>query len=300
MNKNLIGIGTFGNLGFTKLAVQSLRETVKKDYDIFLVVGKGDAATKDYAEQEGINYTFHPVNYGFPWAVNDIYDAGWVLGDYDNVVIMGNDVVAYPYAVDSLIETAEETDYEWICSVQYDVKSLIKEFPEQRKYFKGAGCIFEDFTARPWDAFTGYSKEKQVAEMGFSDVQNLCLYKRSVFDKIGYTDVNFYPAYFIDNDYARRGVNADLKACTLVNSKYFHFWSRTIKQETGGSSHNAFRMNEKFYEQKWGGKFGQEAWKIPFNGGKFKLPNGVVLPGSLRLGSREQELNIVNFWKSKI
>ena len=296
--KNLIGIGTFGNINFTKMAVHSVQETVNNDYTIYLVVGKvGDLETIEFAESEGIPYKIHPSNLGFPRAVNDIYDAGWVDGDYDNVIIMGNDVVAYPYAIDSLIDTAEDSDYEWICSLQYDVRSLIKEFPKTKKFFSGASLIFDYFRGRPWEAFTSYSKEREIAEIGFSDVQNLCLYKRSVFEKIGYTDTNFYPAYFIDNDLARRGVNANLSACTLINSRYFHFWSRTIHQETGGTTPLAFNKNQAFYKTKWGGDFGQEAWTIPFNGGTYSLTDGVDLVGSLNIDSREQELDIINYWR---
>ena len=287
--KTLVGLGTYGTPEFTRLAVRSIRETVKNEHDIFIVVGKNDPETINFCNAESIAYKVHEVNLGFPAAVNDIYDAGWVNGDYDNVIIMGNDVIAYKYAIDSLVDTARETDYEWISSSQYDVKQLISQFPAVRKYFAGESLIFTDFTARPWEAFTGYSEEKQVAEIGFSDVQNLCLYKRSVFEKIGYTDVNYYPAYFVDNDYARRGVNANLKACTLINSKYFHFWSRTIHQGSGGSTHRAFENNKKYYSQKWNGAFGQEQWLIPFNGA-----------GSLKISSRDHELDVINHWKKKL
>ena len=34
MNKNLIGIVTFGNLNFTKLAVEGIRATVKNPYEL--------------------------------------------------------------------------------------------------------------------------------------------------------------------------------------------------------------------------------------------------------------------------
>ena len=298
--KTLVGIGTFGNVGFTKLAVRSVQETVKNDYSIYLVVGKpGDVETIKFAEEEGIPYEIHPTNLGFPRAVNDIYDAGWVNGDYDNVIIMGNDVVAYPYAIDSLIDTARDADYEWVCSLQYDVRSLIKDFPKTKKLFRGENLIFDYFRGRPWEAFTGYNKDLEIAEIGFSDVQNLCLYKRSVFEKIGYTDVNFYPAYFIDNDYARRAVNANLKACTLINSRYFHLWSRTIHQESGGTTHSAFRHNESISATKWGGQFGGETWRIPFNASKYQLAPDVTLYGTLNIDSREQELDIINYWKSR-
>ena len=40
MSKNLFAFVTFGLPEFTKLAVESIRETVKNDYDIFAILGK--------------------------------------------------------------------------------------------------------------------------------------------------------------------------------------------------------------------------------------------------------------------
>jgi hypothetical protein len=92
-----------------------------------------------------------------------------------------------------------------------------------------------------------------------------------------------------------------MKCCTLVNARFFHFWSRTIHQETGGSTHSYFDNNRKYYIKKWGGDFGKELWKIPFNGTDFVLPQTVIsLPASLKISSREDELGIIYFWKQLI
>jgi GT2 family glycosyltransferase len=296
--KTLIGIGTFGLTGFTREAVKSLYETVENDFDVCIIVGKPkDEETRVFSESNGYVTITHSINMGFPVAVNDIYEYGWTHG-YDAVIIMGNDVIAYPYAVDSLIDTAKEGKYEWIASTQLDVKTLLQKFPELQRNFKSPDYRFDSWGSDPWRYFKGYSSDRQIAEIGLSDVQNLCLYTKGAFDKIGYTDVNFYPAYYIDNDYARRGVNAEVQACTLINSIYFHFWSRTIKQGDGGSTPKQFSRNREFYIKKWGGDFGQEKHRIPFGGNPYRLPNGVILEPTLNIQSRKDEEAIVNYWRS--
>ena len=100
--------------------------------------------------------------------------------------------------------------------------------------------------------------------------------------KVGYTDVAFYPAYFVDNDYARRMVNTGVRSCCLSSSRFFHFWSRTIKQGSGGSTNRYFNNNAQYYEEKWGGPFGQET----------KSPDLVI-------STREGEEQIINYWKQK-
>lgn len=285
MAKTLIGIVTFGNLEFTKLTIKSFIDTTKNDIDIFVVVGKPDdfetirwLATSD--ELKNVGYIIHRENKGFPASLNDIYDYAWIVNDYDNLILAGNDVVVYPHAVDSLIDLANSSEYCVISGLQYDVKSLVKEFPETSKYFSGSTFQFTDFASAPWEKFTKYNDEQTIADMQLYDIQNLCLYKRKVFDVIGYTDVNFYPAYYVDNDYARRIVVAGLPCCSLVNARFFHFWSRTIHQGSGGSTSKYFENNRRYYISKWGGDFGKET-KIP----------------EIRISSRDMEAEIINYWR---
>lgn len=284
MSKTLVGIVTFGNLDFTKLTVQSIRDTSSTKLDFYLIVGKpGDTETIAWLEsQEDIRFKVHSQNMGFPYSLNDIYDYAWKDNNYDNLIIAGNDVIAYPYCVDSLIKLADESEYECISSLQFDVKDLTSNYPETREFFEGDKMLFRRFTSKPWESFKGYTYELSIADMQLYDIQNMCLYKKSVFDKIGYTDVGFFPAYFVDNDYARRMVISGLKCCTLMNSRFFHFWSRTIHQGSGGSNDKYFRNNKSYYRTKWGGDFGKET----------STPN-------IKITDRGLEEQIINHWRSQ-
>lgn len=298
--KTFVGIVTFGNLEFTKLAVQSVRETATKPVDICVIIGKpGDDQTRQYCADNNLPHIVHDVNKGFPASLNDLYDWGFGYWDYDAYIAMGNDVIAYPHAIDSLIEVAETTDYEWVCAREYSVKELVKDFPHTRKYFQGENLKFTDFNSKPWLEFNKYSNQSTFDSIGLSDVHNLCLFSRSVFDKIGYVDVNFYPAYFEDNDYVRRAINAGIKSCTVTNAFYFHFWSRTIHQGSGGSTDKHHVKNEDFYRTKWNGDVGQELNLLPFNGNDYNLTNEIQLKGSLKIDSRENEDAIINYWVRK-
>ncbi len=302
-SRTLVGIVTFGNLPFTKLCYKGIRETTD-NVDVFVVIGKpGDMDTLKWAKENNLPNIVHNENKGFPASINDIYDYVWPNSDYNNYdyyIAIGNDVIPYPYAINQLIEIADTTDYEWVCGNEVSVKVLCELFPETRIYFEGHDYIFTHFDkAEPWKAFNNYSDKIEISPAGLSDVHNLALYKRSVFEKIGYIDVNFYPAYYEDNDYARRAVNANIKSCTSINSRYFHFWSRTIKQETGGSNHKYFQANRYYYILKWGGDFGNEKWKIPFNGIPYRLTDDIILPASLKISSREDEEKIIRYWRTR-
>lgn len=282
MSRVLASFCTFGNTAFSKLTLQSLKENTKHPLDFFVVVGKpGDQETIDWLISEGIPFKAHDQNYGFPYSVNDVYDYAWKENDYDYLVIVGNDIYAYKYCVDSLINLADESNYSLISATQVDVRTFCSLFPQARGLFQGENYKFSNFESNIWNLFTDYSPEYQIADMQLMDIQNCALYKRSVFDTVGYTDVAFYPAYYIDNDYARRIANSDLRYCSLANAKFFHFWSRTIHQGSGGSNNHFFENNRKYYIQKWGGDFAQETIQAP-----------------IKIDSREHELEIINYWRT--
>jgi GT2 family glycosyltransferase len=348
--KTLIGIGTFGNLPFTQLTINTIRATTKAPVDFFVVVGQpSDVQTSAWLKAQGIPHVVHEANHGFPVALNDMMDAAWTSkiedrrakiewGQYDNLIIVGNDVVPYPGAVDALIEEAwrraDGVRWEWICSSQFDAKSLVARYPEAAEHFTGPNLVFEkwassrgevqsmevvDYTplVRPWELHqhaaealvarwmgaTEAGKREFVQPDCIKDVRNLCLFKRSVFEKIGYADVNFWPGgYFEDNDYCKRARSAGVKACGLEHSAYFHFWSRTIHQGEG-TQPRQFQNNAGFYATKWGGGFDAERYQLPFGGSPYGYcdpEKGISFhhgDGRLKIDSRASEPAIVEYWR---
>jgi hypothetical protein len=294
----LVGFVTFGGINFTKLMVRGIRETVTKPYSLCAIVGKpGDTETVDYLVKEKIPHKIHLVNMGFPASLNDIYDFAWKDNNFDNLVMLGNDVIPYKYAIDSLIEVADTTDIEWMCAREWNAKALCEVHPELRSYFEGEDYIYTKFDERPWDNFEGLTKEITFDRVGLSDVHNLALFKRAVFEKIGYIDAHFYPAYYEDNDYVRRAVLAGLKSCTVGNAFYFHFWSRTIKQGSGGSTTRYFENNRRYYHVKWGGDFGKETFTQPFNGATDFKVGGALAPSDINIQTRDYEADAIKFWR---
>jgi GT2 family glycosyltransferase len=297
--KTLIGIVSYGNLPFLQLAVRGIKETLTKDADILVVIADPKDFNMEHWLSAGmINHIRNTENIGFAGSINDIFEYAWVKGDYDNVIIMGNDVIPYPGALDAMINCAETTDWEWICASQFDSKSLVARYPEAAQYFKGDTLEFTNFDARPWEMHRDFHAPHIEAD-SLKDVRNLALFKRSVFDKTGYADVNFWPnAYFEDNDAARRANLCGVKACGLSEAAYFHFWSRTIHQGENRQHSKFFERNLSHYIHKWGGAVGGESYSQPFDGRGFQLSPEIFFAPDMRIASREQEQAIIRYWST--
>ena len=88
----------------------------------------------------------------------------------------------------------------------------------------------------------------------------------STIEKIGWFDEKFYPAYFEDNDYHYRIRMNGFKAVKTNQALYFHFGSRTIKddEKVKEKCNIGYAANREYYIQKWGGEPGKETFKTPF------------------------------------
>jgi GT2 family glycosyltransferase len=305
MLKILFGIVTYGNTMFTEKAIDSIMSTYSGCKDIFVVIGKpGDMQTQELLYRKQVHYIMHDMNKGFPASVNDITDYAFKKNGYDAVIIMGNDVIAYENTLDSMVEAAE-AGYLCVNTTEITSKYLVQLYPECSQYFVGNDLIINDLSNECWKKFVPtkdpvvIQEPSPTVENPMVNIHNLCLYTREYFDKAGYIDTNFYKAYFEDDDYNYRRKLLDLKVCNLANRYYFHFWSRTIKQGSGGSTNKLFEFNREYYIHKWGGEPHHEAYTIPFDGKPYTLEDGLILTNDINIQSRELEPKIINYWSNK-
>jgi GT2 family glycosyltransferase len=108
MSKTLVAICAYGGLKFLEMGLQALR--AEEGFDILVIVAKpGDQEMVDRLRSLGIWHIEHQTNVGFAAAINDMYISAFVNGDYDNLIIMGNDVVPMPGTINAMIQTANST-----------------------------------------------------------------------------------------------------------------------------------------------------------------------------------------------
>lgn len=278
MSKTLIGIVSYGGLPFLELALRSIQETTSQ-VDVCVIVAKpGDEEMHRFLSERKIIHLVHTQNKGFPASVNDLYAFAfegsafwgekivWATQPYDNLIIMGNDVVALPGAIDAMIRTADTTDYEMVCGSEFNSRFLVDQYPEARPFFQGDNLIFTDFAARPWELH----KERRIGiePHARKDIRNFTLFKRSAFEKVGYADVSFWPnGYFEDNQHCERCDHLGVSACGLLDAPFFHFWSRTVHQGENREHGKWFGLNKERYDE-WKAN---PVWKIDSREGEAEM-----------------------------
>lgn len=186
-----------------------------------------------------------PENIGVAGAWNLGLKELFSHADIDYVLVLNNDVLLHPHAIDNLVKVigtgrfpiVTGTDVAKKCAYPGEVVDL--PTPE---------------------------RETLVDEPEFS----CFMISREGYALLGDFDQKFFPAYFEDNDYHYRARLLKKRLVKLNTALYYHYGSRTTKEneEVGAVVNTFYLQNEAYYVTKWGGKPGEEAYTIPFNGMK--------------------------------
>lgn len=251
MGKLIIGCAVHNNIKYTKLFLDSIK--CSYPYDIFIIDNGSTDETYNFLDNSGHEFRAYKLNMGFGYAYNDALDYAFKMRKADLLLWCGNDILLRPNSVDHMVKAITETDYEMFCGNEVLNKEVLSTNENAIAEFR----------------FKFSFDEKKYDDLAYSHggLNHSCLIrKKSVFDKVGYYDVNFYPAYFEDNDYARRSDLLKVKYGTVDSAIFYHFWSRTI-YEGGIQPLNSrkFDFNRRYYIEKWGGAVGHETYDKPFN-----------------------------------
>jgi len=95
--------------------------------------------------------------------------------------------------------------------------------------------------------------------------------RKRLFDKVGYFDEQFWPAYFEDNDFHRRMQLSGICKEAEVDAQYEHVnkGSQTVASFNRAEKHEhnqRFEKNRDRYVAKWGGLPHEEKFDEPYNG----------------------------------
>lgn len=123
----------------------------------------------------------------------------------------------------------------------------------------------------PWDPDKDKRLPFVVPEYGAGSLFTIFLCNPFfMVERVGFFDEAFFPAYFEDNDYARRMVAQKYIYRNLVQGAcYTHYYSSTIQaysDEEKALHNEQFSKNKAHYVEKWGGEPEFEKFIVPFDG----------------------------------
>lgn len=219
-------IPNFNGYGFLKDCLEALRPERKEGVRVLVVDnGSTDESVSFLKSCEGIDSLFLPENTGFCGAVN----AGIRASDTKYVILLNNDTKVLPGYVEALVEAMEQDAHIFSGSA----RMLQMHAPE---WIDDAG---DEYCALGW-AFSrgkgkladGYEESCEV----FAACGGASIYRREVFDRIGYFDEHHF-AYLEDIDIGYRARIFGYRNIYVPQARVLHFGSGF-----SGSRHNAFKV----------------------------------------------------------
>jgi GT2 family glycosyltransferase/glycosyltransferase involved in cell wall biosynthesis len=231
----------YNQLEYTSKCLNSIKSSVKSNYEIIVIDNASTDGTHDYFKKEVnyVRYFRNKENIGFPAAVNQGINKA--LGDY--ILILNNDTVLTENLLERLLEVAQsDTNIGIVGPISNEVSGLQKD--KEAKY-------------NSLEEMHKYASEIQQKNKGeilhFPRVAFLCtLIKREVIDKIGGLDERFSPGNYEDDDFCLRAQLAGYKTLIVKDAFIHHYGSKSFKANGEKAYAERLLKNQKIFVEKWG------------------------------------------------
>ncbi len=317
MEKIIISLITFNCLKYTKLCLKNIKCSFPHE---ILVVDNGSVdGTIEWLKTQNVTLIENGQNMGYPYAHNTIYDYAWSFGDDTLLVLLSNDMLPLPNAIDDLIKASLEHKKSIISGETIPSPVYCATYSEDRKFFAGGEDITtgaEGYTS--WSSGRHYNLiEKTADEFATTMISRLTatlpkngiintesffppghrVYRKSYFDAIGYLDVNYFPVYSADLDLSMRASLTGQKVYVVPSSICLEFWSRCIYENVAPMGDV---RRDDYYREKWGPKAAgfwgpsYQGWSIPFNG-SFPGKYAGYDTSKVKIDSRNGEISRIKF-----
>lgn len=221
-----IVIPNYNGVKYFKKCIDSVKSQTYKDYETIIIDnGSNDDSYSWLERDKSITFKRLDKNYGFSKAVND----GIRLSKGEYILLLNNDTVLESDFLEKIISCIE------ISENIFGVSSKMIQY-NNPKCIDDAG---DEYTILGWAYKVGdgkdileYSKMREI----FSACAGAGLYRKKVFDEIGYFDEQFF-AYMEDIDISYRARIYGYKNIYCPEAKVYH-----IGSATSGSKYNSFKV----------------------------------------------------------
>lgn len=221
-----IVIPNYNGNKYLKGCIDAIYNTHQIPFEIIIIDnGSTDSNYNWLKEYKNIYFKQLDKNYGFSRAVNE--GVKQAQGKY--VLLLNNDTEIYEGFIEELVRCIEKDPKTFsVCSqmIQYHRPSFIDDAGDE---YNLLGWAYKRGDGQAVDT---YNKVERV----FSACAGAAIYRKSVFEEIGYFEESFF-AYMEDVDISYRALIHGYKNMYCPDAKVLH-----IGSATSGSKYNAFKV----------------------------------------------------------
>lgn len=225
--KVTIVIPNYNGKHFMKPCLDALERQTYREFEVLIVDNASSDGSVEYLKEAYPQYKLicQDKNYGFSHAVN----TGIRLSKTPYVILLNNDTEAEPQFVESLLKCIEKDRR--IFSVGSKMLQL-----HQPELIDSAGDLY---MILGWGIRRGLDRSKELFAQEteiFSACAGAAIYRRSVFEKIGYFD-ELHFAYMEDLDICYRAKIYGYRNVYCPSAEVMH-----VGSGTSGSKYNSFKV----------------------------------------------------------
>lgn len=227
--KATVVIPNLNGAGWLRDSIESVWAQTMRDFELIVIdnasTDESLEIARSYVGRENYTLIENDRNTGFSYAVNQGIRAA--KGEF--VALFNNDAFAEPDWLENLIRTAEADERIFAVS-----SLMIRHFERELADDAGDYVTILGFACKRGDGMKAsrYAKPCRV----FSACGGAALYRKSILDKIGLFDENFF-AYYEDVDISWRANSLGYKNVYCPTAKCYHICGAT----TGAVRYNPFK-----------------------------------------------------------
>lgn len=225
MNKVTVIIPNYNGLRFMEPCLEALKQQNFKEFDLLVVDNGSQDGSAEWLRKRGIPAIFLDSNTGFSGAVNTGIRA--VSTPY--VILLNNDTVPFPDYVGELVRCLDRFPEVFSASskmIQLYHRDLMDDAGDM---YSVLGWAYQRGVGQP---SSGYQRACQV----FAACAGAAIYRREVFEEIGYFDESHF-AYLEDIDVGYRAKIHGYRNVYCPTAKIYH-----VGSGTSGSKYNSFKV----------------------------------------------------------
>ena len=235
--KTSIILLSYNQVDYTLACIQSIKDFTDS-YEIIVVDNNSSQETIDKLDKvDGITLIKNKINRGFPGGCND----GIKIATGDNILLLNNDTIVTKYWLENML----------LALYSDDSIGAVGPVTNSCSNFQSIPCSYATIA----DMFK-FAEEYNISNPSIWEERSrligyALLIKKSVLDKVGLLDEQFFPGNFEDDDISLRIRLAGYKLLLCKDTFIHHFGSVSFTEESSNRFGKTLAINEKKFKEKW-------------------------------------------------